>query len=128
MDSTGALELPEIPERLLVIGGGYIGLEMGSVYAALGSRVTVVEMLPTLLTGADRDLVNPVKKRLTTQFEAIHTDTKVNSLQATEAGIVAELEGAGVESPQTFDRVLVSVGRIPNGHGLGLEHTPGRRQ
>ena len=123
MDSTSALELPDIPPRLLVIGGGYIGLEMGSVYAALGSKVAVVEMLPQILTEADRDLVNPLQKRLKSQFAAIHVSTKVNSLKATDAGIVAELEGEGVESPQTFDRVLVSVGRIPNGKGLGLEHT-----
>jgi len=123
MDSTGALNLPDIPARLLVIGGGYIGLEMGSVYAALGSRVTVVEMLPTILAGADRDLVNPLRKRLDSQFAAIHTNTKVNGLQATPDGIVAELQGDGVPTPQTFDRVLVSVGRIPNGKGLGLERT-----
>lgn len=123
MDSTGALNLPNVPARLLVIGGGYIGLEMGSVYAALGSKVTVVEMLPDILMGADRDLVNPLKKRLKGQFEAIHTNTKVNGLKATDEGIVAELEGDGVESPQTFGRVLISVGRIPNGHGIGLEHT-----
>jgi dihydrolipoamide dehydrogenase len=123
MDSTGALELPDIPKSLLVIGGGYIGLEMGSVYAAIGSEVTVVEMLPTILAGADRDLVTPLKKRLDKQFKAIHTDTKVKSLKATDKGIVAELEGEGVASPQTFDRVLISVGRTPNGLGIGLETT-----
>jgi dihydrolipoamide dehydrogenase len=123
MDSTGALELPDVPERLLVIGGGYIGLEMGSVYAALGSEVTVVEMLPTILTGADRDLVNPLKKRLSEQFRAIYTNTKVNGLRASEDGIIVELEGEGVESPQTFERVLVSVGRVPNGKSIGLENT-----
>ena len=123
MDSTGALELPDIPKRFLVIGGGYIGLEMGSVYSALGSKVTVVEMLPDILMGADRDLVNPLKKRLSKQFEKIFTNTKVKALKATDDGIVAELEGEGVESPQTFDRVLISVGRIPNGHGIGLENT-----
>ncbi len=123
MDSTAALDLPDIPPRLLVIGGGYIGLEMGSVYAALGSNVTVVEMLPTLLTGADRDLVRPLQKRLSEQFEAIFTKTKVQRLTATENGIVAELEGADVPSPQTFDRVLVSVGRVPNSQNLGLETT-----
>ena len=123
MDSTGALELPDIPETLLVIGGGYIGLEMGSVYAALGSKVSVVGMLPDILMGADRDLVNPLKKRLQGQFAAIHTNTKVLSLKATDAGIVAELEGEGVESPQTFSRVLISVGRTPNGKGIGLENT-----
>ncbi|MFV0445264.1 MAG: dihydrolipoyl dehydrogenase [Planctomycetaceae bacterium] len=123
MDSTGALNLPDIPKRLLVIGGGYIGLEMSCVYAALGSAVTVVEMLPNILAGADRDLVNPLRKRLDKQFAAIHTSTKVNSLKATPEGIVAELEGDGVASPQTFDRVLISVGRIPNGKGIGLEKT-----
>lgn len=123
MDSTGALNLPEIPETLLVIGGGYIGLEMGSVYSALGSKVTVVEMLPDILMGADRDLATPLKKRLQTQFQAIFTNTKVKSLKVTEHGIVAELEGEGVASPQTFSRVLISVGRIPNGLGIGLENT-----
>jgi dihydrolipoamide dehydrogenase len=123
MDSTAALNLPDIPGRLLVIGGGYIGLEMGSVYAALGSKVIVVEMLPSILAGADRDLVNPLKKRLDEQFEAIYTSTKVLGIKATEEGIVAELEGESVTSPQTFDRVLISVGRIPNGKGIGLENT-----
>ncbi len=123
MDSTGALELPDIPGRLLVIGGGYIGLEMGCVYAALGSEVTVVEMLPHILAGADRDLVNPLKKRLDAQFAAIHTNTKVLGLKASDAGIVAEFEGEGIETPQTFDRVLVSVGRIPNGKSIGLKNT-----
>ncbi len=123
MDSTGALELRDIPEKLLVIGGGYIGLEMGSVYSALGSKVTVVEMAKNILLGADRDLVRPLKKRLDHQFEAIHTNTKLISLKATDAGIIAELEGDGVESPQTFDRVLVSVGRLPNGFGVGVDNT-----
>lgn len=123
MDSTGALELPEIPQRLLVIGGGYIGLEMGSVYSALGSQVSVVEMLDDILMGADRDLVKPLRKRLESQFAAIHTKTKLLSVEATDDGIIAQFEGEGVESPQTFDRVLVSVGRIPNGQGIGLEKT-----
>jgi dihydrolipoamide dehydrogenase len=123
MDSTGALELRDIPGRLLVIGGGYIGLEMGSVYAALGSAVTVVEMTPGLLPGADRDLVSPLQKRLALHFKAIHLNTKVAKIEATAAGIVAHLEGEGVEPSQTFDRVLVSVGRRPNSRGLGLEHT-----
>jgi len=123
MDSTGALALADIPKKLLVVGGGYIGLEMGSVYAALGSQVTVVEMLPGLLPGADRDLVRPLAKRLEGQFAAIHLNTKVKSLAAKKNGIVAELEGEGVESPQTFDRVLISIGRRPNSRGLGLENT-----
>jgi len=123
MDSTGALNLPDIPQRLMVIGGGYIGLEMGSVYAALGSEVTVVELLSGLLTGADRELVTPLQRRLEKQFSAIHLNTKVASLTATDAGIVAELEGEGVPPSQTFDRVLVSVGRRPNSKGIGLENT-----
>ncbi|WP_166820624.1 dihydrolipoyl dehydrogenase [Thalassoroseus pseudoceratinae] len=123
MDSSGALNLPDIPKRLLVVGGGYIGLEMGSVYAALGSEVTVVEMLSGLLPGADRDLVRPLQKRLEKQFHAIHLNTKVAKLSASDEGIVAELEGDGVESPQTFDRVLISIGRRPNSRGVGLENT-----
>lgn len=123
MDSTGALDLPDIPEKLLVIGGGYIGLEMGSVYAALGSKVTVVEMTSGLLPGADRDLVRPLQKRLTNIFEAIHLNTKVAGLTAREDGILTKLEGEGVEPEQLFDRVLVSVGRRPNSSDLGLENT-----
>lgn len=123
MDSTGALALEDIPKKLLVIGGGYIGLEMGCVYAALGSEVTVVEALPTILAAADRDLVRPLQKRLEGQFKAIHVNTKVLSLSATKSGIVVEMQGEGVEPKQTFDRVLVSVGRKPNSKNLGLENT-----
>lgn len=123
MDSTGALELPDIPGRLLVIGGGYIGLEMGTVYAALGSQVTVVEMMSGLLPGADRDLVRPLQKRLELQFAAIHVNTKVVKLSPERNGIVAELEGEGVEPRQTFDRVLIAVGRRPNSRNIGLENT-----
>ncbi len=123
MDSTGALALEDIPKKLLVIGGGYIGLEMGCVYAALGSEVTVVEALPVILAAADRDLVRPLQKRLETQFKAIHVNTKVLSLTASKAGIVVEMEGEGLEPKQTFDRVLVSVGRKPNSRNLGLENT-----
>ncbi len=123
MDSTGALALEDIPKKLLVIGGGYIGLEMGCVYAALGSEVTVVEALPVILAAADRDLVRPLQKRLETQFKAIHVNTKVISLTASKAGIVVEMQGEGLEPKQTFDRVLVSVGRKPNSKNLGLENT-----
>ena len=123
MDSTGALNLADVPKKLLVVGGGYIGLEMGSVYAALGSAVTVVEMTSGLLPGADRDLVRPLAKRLEGQFKSIQLNTKVCSLKASRAGIVAELEGEGVASPQTFDRVLISIGRRPNSRGCGLENT-----
>lgn len=125
MDSTGALELEDIPEKLLVIGGGYIGLEMGTVYAALGSKVTVVEFTDGLLPGADRDLVKPLQERLNKAFAAIHLGTKVESLKATPAGIEATVSGAGAEAgaTQLFDRVLVSVGRRPSSAGLGLENT-----
>jgi dihydrolipoamide dehydrogenase len=125
MDSTGALELADVPSRLLVIGGGYIGLEMGTVYAAIGSKVTVVEFTDGLLPGADRDLVKPLQKRLTTAFDAIHLRTKVESLKATDKGIEATVSGEGAEhgAQTVYDRVLVSVGRRPNSGGLGLEKT-----
>ena len=123
MDSTGALELNDIPDRLLVVGGGYIGLEMGSVYAALGSEVTVVEMSSGLLPGADRDLVSPLRKRLTKQFSAIHVNTKVARLAPADSGIVASLEGEGVYPELTFDRVLISIGRRPNSGNCGLQNT-----
>lgn len=123
MDSTGALELAEIPGSLLVVGGGYIGLEMGTVYSALGSKVTVVELTAGLLPGADRDLVRPLQKRLEKQFTAIHLNTKVESLRVSRSGIEATLAGEGVTPKQTFDRVLVSIGRRPNNKGYGLEAT-----
>ena len=123
MDSTGALELADIPKKLLVVGGGYIGLEMGCVYAALGSAVTVVEFLPTILAAADPDLRRPLQKRLEHQFAAIHLNTKVEKLEATKQGIVATLTGEGVEPQQTFDRVLIAIGRRPNSQGFGLENT-----
>jgi dihydrolipoamide dehydrogenase len=120
MDSTAALELTEIPERLLVIGGGYIGLELGQVYAALGTAVTVVEMTDGLLPGADRDLVQPLARRCEKLFAAIHLGTRVTALRETGGGIEAELEGKGTER---FDRVLVAVGRRAATERLGLEHT-----
>ena len=121
MDSTAALLLPDVPKKLLVIGGGYIGLEIGSVYAALGSRVTVVEALDRILATADPDLVAPLEKKLRKEFEAIYVDTKVASLKPAKEGIVVALEGKDVPSEATFDRVLVSVGRRPNSANLGLE-------
>ena len=124
MDSTGALELADIPGRLLVIGGGYIGLEMGSVYAALGSKVVVVEMLPVLLPAVDRELVRPLQKRLEAAFEAIHLETKIESLEPTADGIIARLVGTdGTPRNERFDRVLVAIGRRPNSQNLGLEKT-----
>lgn len=123
MDSTGALELADIPGTLLVVGGGYIGLEMGTFYAALGSKVTVVELTKELLPGADRDLVKPLQKRLEGQFAGIFLNTKVEALTAAKNGITAKLAGEGVTPQQTFDRVLVSIGRRPNSKGFGLETT-----
>ncbi|MBA4064132.1 MAG: dihydrolipoyl dehydrogenase [Isosphaera sp.] len=121
MDSTAALLMPDVPKTLLVIGGGYIGLEIGSVYAALGSKVTVVEALDAILAQADRDLVAPLEKKLRAEFAAIHTSTKVASLTARPDGIVVALEGKDVPAELTFDRVLVSVGRRPNSANLGLD-------
>jgi dihydrolipoamide dehydrogenase len=124
MDSTAALRLEELPKSLLVVGGGYIGLELGYVYAALGSRVTVVELTDGLLPGVDRDLVRPVQTRLNSLFHKIHLSTKVVRLKETPSGIQATLEGEGVEEREpVFDRVLIAVGRRPNSQGLGLEKT-----
>ena len=123
-DSTGALALEMIPASLLVVGGGYIGLELGSVYAALGSRVSVVEMTPQLLPGADRDLVAPLAKRLGKKFAAIMLNTKVTAMSEVADGLKVRFEGANIAQPeQVFDRVLVAVGRKPNSRDLGLENT-----
>jgi len=124
MDSTGALNLEDIPGTLLVVGGGYIGLELGSVYAALGTRVTVVEMLPGLLPGADRDLVLPLHKRLEKMFAGIQLNTTVAAVKDEGSGIRVTFEGSDVkERERVFDRVLVSVGRKPNSEIAGLEKT-----
>jgi dihydrolipoamide dehydrogenase len=124
MDSTGALNLEDIPGTLLVVGGGYIGLELGTVYAALGTRVTVVEMLPGLLPGADRDLVAPLHKRLEKMFAGILLNTTVAAVKDEGSGIRATFDGPEVkEREQVFDRVLVSVGRKPNSEIPGLEKT-----
>jgi len=123
MDSTGGLNLEDIPRTLLVVGGGYIGLELGSVYAALGTRVTVVEMLPGLLPGADRDLVLPLHKRLEKIFDSILLNTTVASVKDQGNGIRAMLKAQDGEQEKVFDRVLVSVGRKPNSEIPGLEKT-----
>ncbi len=124
MDSTGALALADLPESLLVIGGGYIGLEMGTVYAQLGSKVSVVELLDGLLPGADRDLVKPLHKRLSSLFgERIYLNTKVGSLGLRDNKVEVAFEGPGKFGAEQFDRVLVSVGRRPNSRGFGLENT-----
>jgi len=115
MDSTGALDLADIPKRLLVIGGGIIGLEMACVYDALGSEVSVVELTDTLKPGCDRDLVRPLEKRLRARYAAILTGTKVTGVAAGEKGLTVTFEGPGAPAPQDFDRVLCAVGRVPNG-------------
>jgi dihydrolipoamide dehydrogenase len=121
VDSTGALELADVPARLLVIGGGIIGLEMACVYHALGSRVTVVELLPGLMPGCDRDLVRPLEKRLRAQYEAIHVGTKVAGIEARAEGVKVSFEGGTAPGAQLYDRVLVAVGRRPNGRAIGAE-------
>ena len=122
LDSTSALEIDDIPDSLLVVGGGYIGLELGSVYAALGSKVTVVEMETGLLPGADRDLVRPLERKLESAFAEILLSTRVASLNVRTDGVDVELAGARVENPsRLFDKVLVAVGRRPNSSGLNLE-------
>lgn len=123
LDSTSALNLECIPEKLLVIGGGYIGLEMGSVYAALGSRVTVVEMMEGLLTGVDRDLVRLLQHRIKNDFESILLNTKVTEMKTQGSAMQVTLENEAGTDQQVFDRVLVSVGRTPNTENLGLENT-----
>jgi dihydrolipoamide dehydrogenase len=123
MDSTGALDLPDVPKSLLVVGGGYIGLELGTVYAALGSKVTVVEMTGGLLPGADRDLVNILAKRIGQICEAVWLNTKVTGMKEAKDGITVTFEGEGKSGDQTFDRVLVSIGRRPNSAIPGLDKT-----
>src|SRR4029077_19974087 len=123
MDSTAALDLPDIPKTLLVVGGGYIGLELGSVYAPLGSAVTVVEMTPGLLPGADRDLVEILARRVKQIMKSVLLETKVVSMKPEEKGIRVTFEGNADQKEQRFDRVLVCVGRRPNSKIPGLEKT-----
>ncbi len=120
MDSTDALELEEIPGRLLVVGGGIIGLEMASVYQALGSQVTVVELTPGLMPGADPDLVKPLQRRIKKQYEAIHLETRVTQVDVADTGLVAHFEGKH-NGTETFDRILVAVGRTPNGGKINAQ-------
>jgi dihydrolipoamide dehydrogenase len=121
VDSTGALELAGIPKRMLVIGGGIIGLEMACVYDALGAKVSVVELLDGLIPGADRDIVRPLENRIKKRYEAIYLKTKVAKLEAKPEGLVATFEGANAPAPQTYDRVLLAVGRRPNGREIAAE-------
>jgi dihydrolipoamide dehydrogenase len=122
IDSTGALELQDVPKRLLVIGGGIIGLEMASVYGALGSQLTIVEMLDRLIPGCDPDLVKPLERRLKRRYKAkIYLETKVSGIKALKSGLKVTFEGEKAPEPITFDKVLVSVGRRPNGDRIGAE-------
>ncbi|HMF98381.1 MAG TPA: dihydrolipoyl dehydrogenase [Vicinamibacterales bacterium] len=123
MDSTAALDLPDIPPSLLVVGGGYIGLELGTVYATLGSSVTVVEMTPGLLPGADRDLVEVLAKRVKQTMKSVLLETKVVAVKPEAKGVRVTFEGNADQKEQVFDRVLVSVGRRPNSKIPGLEKT-----
>ena len=123
MDSTGALELPDVPGKLLVVGGGYVGVELGSVYAALGSRVTLVEMDERIMAGADQDLVKPLNRKLEGVFHKIHLKCRVKSMEEHEDGVEVALEGDVDEPQQTFDRVLIAIGRRPHSQDLGLENT-----
>ena len=123
MDSTGALALEDIPKSMLVIGGGIIGLEMGTVYDAMGTKVSVVEFMDSLITGCDRDLVRPLQKRMSKRFESIMLSTKVASMVAKKDGIHVSFEGENApEGTVVYDRVLVSIGRRPNGKNIGAEN------
>ncbi len=121
MDSTDALELKDVPKRLLVIGGGIIGLEMAGVYQGLGSEVTVVELTDQLMPGADKDLIRPLQKRITDRYAGIFVSTKVTAIKPADDGLHASFEGAKIPDNTVFDRVLVSTGRIPNGKLIGAE-------
>ena len=124
LNSTTALDLPEIPKSLLVIGGGYIGLELGSVYAALGTKVSVVEMMPGLLPGADRDLVSYLAKRIEKSYEKVMLESKVTELKEVKSGIQVKIQDKeGKTTNETYDYVLMSIGRKPTTEGLGLENT-----
>ena len=123
LDSTTALDLADIPKSLLVVGGGIIGLELGSVYAALGSGVTVVEMTDSLLPGTDPDLVKPLESRLRQTFRAIHTQTRITHIEEVNAGLEVHYEGNAPMASETYDRVLLCIGRRPNTDNIGLENT-----
>ncbi|MCK5793725.1 MAG: dihydrolipoyl dehydrogenase, partial [Anaerolineales bacterium] len=122
MDSTGALALPDIPKSLLVVGGGYIGLELGSVYSALGSSVSVVEFMGSLLPGADQDLVRPLERKIKKSFNKIYLKTKVTGMAETKSGVAVTFEGK-INEKIEYDRVLVAIGRRPYCEGMGIENT-----
>ncbi|RYG86202.1 dihydrolipoyl dehydrogenase, partial [bacterium] len=121
MDSTGALELPEVPGRMLVLGGGIIGLEMATVYEAIGAKISVVELTNQLIPGADIDLVRPLEKRLKARYEKILLGTKVIKVEALKKGIEVTFEADGKTSTDVYDRLLVAVGRVPNGRKLAAD-------
>jgi len=119
IDSTGALALEGVPDRMLVIGGGIIGLEMATVYHSLGTRITVVEMLDSLIAGADKDVVRPLQKRIGKRYESILLKTRVTGVEVVDEGLQVTFEGAKAPEPQVYDRILVAVGRTPNGGLIG---------
>lgn len=121
MDSTGALELTNVPKKLLIIGGGIIGLEMATVYHAIGSEITVVEFMDSLIPGCDKDLVRPLSKIIKKRYKEIYLSTKVTEIKAQKNGLKVSFEGAKAPDPQVFDKVLVAVGRRPNGFKIGAE-------
>jgi dihydrolipoamide dehydrogenase len=121
MDSTAALELDSLPKRLLVIGGGIIGLEMACVYHGLGVEVSVVELTRQLIPGCDVDLVRPLEKRIKSRYGQILLGTRVTAVEALGEGLRVSFEGEGAPAPQTYDRILVAVGRVPNGRAIGAE-------
>jgi dihydrolipoamide dehydrogenase len=121
IDSTGALQLQDVPKRMLIIGGGIIGLEMATVYDALGSKISVVELADGLMPGADRDMVKPLHKRIEKRYEAIYLKTKVSKIEAFKEGLKVHFEGDQAPEPQLYDRVLMAVGRRPNGRDIGAD-------
>lgn len=122
MDSTDALNLTDVPKKLLIVGGGIIGLEMATVYDALGSEITVVEFMDSLIPGCDKDLVRPLSKRISKKYKAIHLKTKVSGIKAQKSGLKVTFEGDKAPDPETFDKVLVAVGRRPNGFKIGASN------
>lgn len=122
IDSTGALELEDIPKRMLIIGGGIIGLEMATIYDAFGSKVSVVEMKDQLISGADKDLIKPLYRRIKKRYEAIYLKTKVSKINPQKDGLKVTFEGEESPGTQTYDRILVAVGRRPNGHAIEAEN------
>ncbi|WP_394808157.1 dihydrolipoyl dehydrogenase [Nitrosomonas sp.] len=121
IDSTGALQLNDVPKHMLIIGGGIIGLEMATVYSALGSKISVVEWMDQLIPGADLDLVKPLHRRIKKRYEAIYLKTKVTQINADESGLTVTFEGESAPEPQTYDRILMAIGRRPNGRAVGAE-------